>query len=122
MKLIFSAPLAMLAAASLSAATSATIATNATPVDAMTALFGDPVIAKGSGVEVKRSQLDEVIAAIKAKAMAQGQTISQEQLTQFKQLALSDLITTQLLLQKATDADKDKGQKEADDQIAKILN
>jgi len=125
MKLIFSATLAMLAAASLSAATSgatsATIATSATPVDAMTALFGDPVIAKGSGVEVKRSQLDEVIAAIKAKAMAQGQTISQEQLTQFKQLALSDLIATQLLLQKATDADKAKGQKEADDQIAKIL-
>jgi parvulin-like peptidyl-prolyl isomerase len=120
-KLIFSATLAVLAATNLSAATSGEAPTNAAPVDPMTALFGDPVIAKGSGVEVKRSQLDEVIGAIKAKAMAQGQTISQDQLTQFKQMALSDLIATQLLLQRATDADKAKGQKEADDQIARIL-
>src|SRR5258705_326539 len=88
MKLNFSATLAMLAAASLSAATSATIATNATPVDAMTALFGDPVIAKGSGAEVKRSQLAEVIPPIKAKAIAQGQTSSQEPLTQVKHILL----------------------------------
>lgn len=119
MKLIFSATLALLAAANLTAATPGDTGTNA--ADPMTALFGDPVIAQGTGVEVKRSQLDEVVAAIRAKAMAQGQNLSDTQLTQFKVMALSDLIATQLLMQKATDADKAKGQKEADDQIAKIL-
>lgn len=95
--------------------------TNAKPTDPMIALFGDPVIAKGQGFEIKRSQLDEIMGTIKAKAASQGQTITQEQLGQFKQMALADLIAGQLLLQKATDADKATGQKEAVDQIAKIL-
>ena len=32
----------------------------------MTALFGDPVIAKGKGFEIKQSDLDEVMTGIKA--------------------------------------------------------
>lgn len=119
LKFIFSALLTVLAAANLTAATPGSTGTNVN--DAMTALFGDPVIAKGTGVEVKTSQLDEVVAAIRAKALAQGQNLSDAQLTQYKVMALSDLIATQLLMQKATAADKAKGQKEADDQIAKII-
>jgi len=30
----------------------------------MTALFGDPVIARGKGFEIKRSELDEVMMGI----------------------------------------------------------
>ena len=47
---------------------------------AMTALFGDPVIAKGKGVEVKQSALDEVVTGIKSAAAARNQTIPPQQL------------------------------------------
>ena len=73
---------------------------------AMTALFGDPVIAKGKGFEIKRSELDEVMMGIKSAAAARGQTIPPAQLAQIEGQLLNRLIQDQLLLQKATDADK----------------
>ena len=36
-------------------------ATNTASVDAMTTLFGDPVIAKGTGFQIKRSELDQIV-------------------------------------------------------------
>ena len=56
-------------------------ATNNKPSDVIAALFGDPVIAKGKGFEIKQSQLDEVMDGIKAKAAAQGQTVPTDELT-----------------------------------------
>ena len=72
----------------------------------MTALFGDPVIAKGKGFEIKRSELDEVMTGLKSAAAARGQTIPPAQLIQIEGQLLDRLIQVQLLLQKATDADK----------------
>jgi parvulin-like peptidyl-prolyl isomerase len=94
---------------------------NANPLAAMASLFGDPVIAKGNGFEIKQSQLEEVITALKARAAAQGQTIPPEQLMQYQIITLNDLIGTQLLLQKATDADKAEGEKKAGEQIAAFV-
>jgi parvulin-like peptidyl-prolyl isomerase len=100
---------------------SAATDTNANPLAAMNALFGDPVIAKGNGFEIKQSELDEVMTSVKARAAAQGQTIPPGQLMQFQVMALNELIGTQLLLQKATDADKAAGKKDADTKFAKLL-
>ena len=72
----------------------------------MTALFGDPVIAKGKGFEIKQSELDQVLAGIKAAAAARDQTIPPEQMNLFEGQMLNRLIQIQLLLQKATDADQ----------------
>src|SRR6516164_8953806 len=90
MKLIFPAALAALilgAGSALAAAnTSSTNAASAdvnpagTPPATMTSLFGDPVIAKGKGVEVKQSALDEVVLGIKSAAAARNQTIPPQQL------------------------------------------
>jgi len=99
------------------AGTTAT-ATNSKPADAIAALFGDPVIAKGKGFEIKQSQLDEVMDGIKARAAAQGQTVPTEELTK---TILSSLIGNQILLQRATDADKAAGKKEADQYLAQII-
>jgi parvulin-like peptidyl-prolyl isomerase len=93
-------------------------ATNNKPADVIAALFGDPVIAKGKGFEIKQSQLDEVTDGIKARAAAQGQTVPTEELTK---TVLNSLIANQILLQKATDADKAAGTKEADQYIAQII-
>ena len=74
MKLFFSA---LLAAATISAhaaanpshtnAAAATIGTNTSPEAAITTLFGDPVIARGNGFEVKRSELDEVMTGLEKR-------------------------------------------------------
>ena len=89
----------------------ASAATNSNSQAAMTALFGDPVIAKGKGFEIKRSELDEVMMGIKSAAAARGQTIPPEQLIQIEGQLLDRLIQDQLLLQKATDADRANGPK-----------
>ncbi len=94
--------------------------TNANPEAAMTALFGDPVIAQGKGFTIKQSQLDEVTAAIKANYAAHGQTIPEDQLTQYEAMALNEFIDTKLLLQQANDADRAQGQAEADKAITEL--
>jgi peptidyl-prolyl cis-trans isomerase C len=99
------------------AGTTAT-ATNSKPADVIAALFGDPVIAKGKGFEIKQSQLDEVMDGIKARAAAQGQTVPTEELTK---TVLNGLIANQILLQKATDADKAAGKKEADQNVDQTI-
>jgi hypothetical protein len=88
----------------------------------MTALFGDPVIAKGKGFEIKRSELDEVMTGLKSAAAAHGQVIPQARLVQIEGQMLSRLIQVQLLLQKATAADKADGAKKAGLQMTNCWN
>jgi peptidyl-prolyl cis-trans isomerase C len=131
MKLIFPAVFAVAlfavpnapAASANAAATNApaSTATNAKPADAMTALFGDPVIAKGKGFEIKRSELDEVMTGVKSTAAARGQTIPAVQLTRIESQMLDQIIQEQLLLQKATEADRTSGNQKADLQMSNLL-
>lgn len=88
--------------------------------DAVSAIFGDPVIAKGTGVAIKRSELDEVVSGVKSAAAERGEEISAEQLTQLEGQMLERLIDIQLLLQKANDADNAAGQKKAQDAMATL--
>jgi parvulin-like peptidyl-prolyl isomerase len=129
-KLIFPAAFAValfalprINAASANAATNApaSTATNGNSPAATTALFDDPVIAKGNGFEIKRSELDEVMMGIKSAAAARGQTIPPAQLTQFGSQLLDRLIQDQLLLQKATDMDRTNGVQKAGLQINLLL-
>ena len=110
-------------AASANAATNApaSTATNSNSQAAMTALFGDPVIAKGNGFEIKRSELDQVMLGIKSTAAARGQTIPPAQLTLIEGQLLDRLIQDQLLLQKATDADRTNGVQKAGLQMNLLL-
>lgn len=122
MKMIFSA--SMIVALTVSRANADTAPakdTNAASSTSMTALFGDPVIAKGKGVEIKQSALDEVVLGLKSAAAAHNETIPPQQLTGIEAQMLNRLVQIQLLLQKATDADKAEGKKKADTQIAALL-
>lgn len=76
-------------------------------------LFPDVAVAKGKGFEIKRSQLDDAVTSIKSTAVAQGQRIPEAQMMRMEQQVLERLIQIQLLLAKATDADKAKGQETA---------
>jgi len=121
-KMIFSAALAATLislpraqAANSGAAPAAAAATNSNPANVMATLFGDPVIAKGKGFEIKQSQLDVVVDGFKARTAQMGQSVPTEEL---EKTALNSLIVNQILLQQATDADKAAGKKEADEYIA----
>ena len=120
LKLILSAAL-MAGVISASAATenaaAKTAGTNASPEAAMTALFGDPVVAKGTGFQIKQSELDQVVSGARANAAAQGQQLPPD----FQIGVLNQLVTIQLLLQKATDADRALGKVDADLQYDKLL-
>lgn len=126
LKLIFSAALAVaLFALPRAQAVSPDATTNAPaskPADSMAALFGNPVIAKGNGVEIKQSELDEVMTGMKSAAAAHGQTIPPDQMNLIQVQMLNRLIQIQLLLQTATDADKADGKKKADEQLAALLD
>ena len=91
--------------------------TNATPEDTMKALFGDPVIAKGDGFQIKRSELDQVVSGAKASAAAAGQPLPQD----FEIGVLNQLITIQLLSKQATEADRAIGKADADLQYTNLL-
>ena len=124
LKLFFPATLAAMILSTLTApaATEGTpLSTNApaaaTNSNSELALFGDPAIVKGKGFEIKRSELDSVLTGAKANAAAAGQQLPPD----FEIQILNQLITIQLLMQKATDADRVAGRQEADTQMTNIL-
>jgi peptidyl-prolyl cis-trans isomerase C len=93
---------------------------NAKPTAKISQLFPDDVIAKGKGVEIKRSQLDDAMLSIKTSAAAQGQTIPPDHLNVLEQQVLDRLIQMQLLVNHATEADKKIGTNTTDARMADI--
>ncbi len=73
-------------------------------------LFGSEIIAKGKGLEIKRGQLDDAVVSVRATAAARGQEIPGEHLRLIEQQLLDRLIQIQLLNNRATAADKAKGE------------
>ena len=101
---------ALLAAAAVSLAAQAQDKTAPRADDA----FADPIIAKGTGVEIRQSRLDEAIASVKAGAVSRNETISSADMPLVQKRVMDDLVMNQLLIAKATDADKAKGKEEGD--------
>ncbi len=83
-------------------------------------LFGDTLVAKGKDVAVKRSDLDEAVVNIKSSAAARGQNIAPQELRFIEQQLLDRLVQIQLLLAKATPADKTAGQDVTDKRMSMI--
>jgi parvulin-like peptidyl-prolyl isomerase len=81
-------------------------------------LFGNILVAKGKGVEVKRSQLDEAMISIKAGYAARGQVLPPEQTSMLEQRLLDRLIQLQLFNSRATDADKVKATETVEKRLA----
>ena len=119
MKLILSAALmaGVISANAVTAPAAASASTNASPEATMKALFGDPVIVKAKGFDIKQSELDQVLTGAKANAAAQGQQLPPE----FAIAILNQLVTIQSLLQLATPADRAAGAAEADLQYTNLV-
>jgi parvulin-like peptidyl-prolyl isomerase len=77
-------------------------------------LFTDVVLAKGQGVEVRRSHLDDAFIARQAALVAAGQGIREAERLHEEALLLDQLIVVQLLVNKATAADKLKAKEKSD--------
>lgn len=88
--------------------------TNATK--ASTELFNE-VVAKGDGVKVTRSQLDDALITIRASAAARGQRIPPQAMRRIEARVLSQMIGIQLLNPRATAADKAAGVENAQKQL-----
>ncbi len=83
-------------------------------------LFPAPVLVKGKGFEVKRSDLDEAVANVKADAIANGQELPPDRMPVVETKLLDHLTQVQLLKLKATDADRAKAKLESDRRNALI--
>lgn len=83
------------------------------PPSALAELFGDPVIAKGKGVEIKQSLLDKEFILYRANLTARGQDVTLSQRTLREAQLLDRLIVTQLVNAQATEADKTKSKEVA---------
>jgi parvulin-like peptidyl-prolyl isomerase len=95
--------------------------TTSADTNSAASLFPDPLVASGTGVQVKRSDLDDVMTSLKSAAAAQGQSIPPERLVLYEAQALEQLIDIQLLDEQADDADKAAGEKKADTAMAALL-
>jgi peptidyl-prolyl cis-trans isomerase C len=110
--------ISMLAALALATTHIALGATEGAKPSKADALFDDPVVARGKGVEVKRSQLDETFIAAKANAAANNVTFSEAERGLLEARLLNELVVSKILTAKATDADKAKANEAADKFIA----
>jgi foldase protein PrsA len=119
LKLFLSAALmaGVISAAAVTQPASMSAATNSDPEATIKTLFGDPVIVKAKGFDIKQSDLDQILTGAKANAAAQGQQLPSE----FSVAILNQLITIQALLQKATPADRAIGAADADLQYTNLV-
>ena len=83
-------------------------------------LFPDETVAQGKGVKVTRTMLDDEIIHIRVAAAARNQTIPPQKIKAIEAQLLEQLIASQLLNLRATDADKATGAENARKALDKI--
>lgn len=69
-------------------------------------LFGDPVVARGKGLQIKQSQIDQAFIAYLANMAARGQRLPESQRDLRQAQLLDRMIITQLLTNRATKMDR----------------
>jgi peptidyl-prolyl cis-trans isomerase C len=90
-------------------------ATPAVPKPASLAdLFPDTVLARGKGIEVTQSQVEEMYSAFKSHRAAIGQQVPEGARAQIEGEILDKLIATKLCLNRATPADREEARGIAD--------
>src|SRR5687767_12944170 len=81
-------------------------------------LFEDRVVARGKGLVIKESDLEEAFVGHKAAAAALGQRVPGVLDDTLKARILEKMIATRLMLARATPADREEGKKTAEKMIA----
>jgi peptidyl-prolyl cis-trans isomerase C len=81
-------------------------------------LFADPVLAKGKGFEVKKSEVEDAFIDYKANVASRGQTIPEDKRSIIESNLLQRLVITKVLVGRATDADKTAAKESTEKLIA----
>jgi parvulin-like peptidyl-prolyl isomerase len=81
-------------------------------------LFADEIVAKGKGFELRRSELDDTVAAFRATLATQNQSFPDSERGAIAQRMLDRMVLTRILLQRATTEDKTKAKETADKFVA----
>jgi peptidyl-prolyl cis-trans isomerase C len=89
---------------------------SAKPAASLDALFANSVVAKGKGVEVTRNELDSDVVKTRAFYAARQAQVPPD----LEQEALKSLIMKQLILNRATDAERAAGKADFDTRLAKL--
>jgi len=76
------------------------------PADSWASLFDDPVVARGKGLEVKRSQVENAFIAYKANLAMRGQTVPEELRSAREAMLLERLIINRVMVNRVTEADR----------------
>jgi hypothetical protein len=77
-------------------------------------VFGDEVVAKGKGIEVRRADLDQALSEFRSAAVAQGRSIPDTELAAIEAKMLERLLLTRLVKLRATEEDKAKARGSAE--------
>lgn len=83
-------------------------------------LFPDKVVAKGKGVEVKQSELDETMIALRASLAAQGQALPDSDRARLMTNALDRIVMSRLVTSHATADEKSQAKKKAEEFVAEV--
>ncbi len=100
----------------LNAATAPSTDTAAAARSALSDLFTNSIVARGKGVSVSRAQLDQEVIRVKTQLAAAGRPAP----TDVDRDVLDSMIKTQLVLSKATDADRAKGKSQFETTLAAV--
>jgi len=77
-------------------------------------LFPDEILAKGKGFEIRRTELENAVAALRATAASQGQSVPESRPGEIDQKVFERLVLNRICTQKATAEDKAKAKEDAD--------
>jgi parvulin-like peptidyl-prolyl isomerase len=98
---------ALMAASALAEEKPAAAPAAPTPAPKLSDLFGDIILARGKGFEIKQSQLDEAFISYRANLAARGESVGSDDQRQYKEAQLLDrIIVTQILVNRATTGDR----------------
>jgi peptidyl-prolyl cis-trans isomerase C len=73
-------------------------------------LFPEKIAARAKGVEITQSQVDDAFIDYRASLAVRGETLPEAQRATVEKQLMERLVVTQLLLKRATDADRKKGE------------
>lgn len=122
-KSLFGLALAAACLSSLAAAAATAGAPTSAPGAStkLDSLLGDPVVARAKGgIEIRQKQLDNAVIGLKAGLNARGQNVTPDQMVMLERQVLNDILGLQLIVSKATDADKAKGKEQFDKAVKKL--
>ena len=88
--------------------------------DITTDLFGDETVAKGDGIEIKRSLLNERFFEYQAALAARGEKIREDKRQQIESEILDKLITHELLKLRSNDTLQRKAAEQADSELTEL--